>query len=299
MREYVIITDSCSDLEKCYRDEYGIRYVSNTYSYNGKTFLADLDWKEQSPKEFYDVMRSGARIITSQVNASEYYKAFEEAIKEGYDVLLVSVSSGLSSSYNVSLKVRDELLEKYKEAKIICVDTLRACLGLSLLCIRAAELKNEGKSIEEVANWIENNKQTVHQEGTVDKLVYLKQAGRVSATSAFFGGLLNIKPLIISDIRGKNAAVEKVKGRKASFIRIAERIKERITDVPYQRILLGHADCLEEAEELKKIILDILPNKNIDVRLSYIGQMIGASVGPGMVGIYFWGVAETYDSEVK
>lgn len=299
MRDFVIITDSCSDLEKKWRDKYDIRYVANTYSFNGKTVPASLDWEGVSAKEFYDIMRGGSRIITSQVNDSEYYKAYEKAINEGKDILSISVSTGLSSSYNVSLRVREEMIKKYPDSKIICIDTLRACFGLALLCIRAGELKEEGKNIDEIAQWIEKNKQNVHQEGTVDKLVYLKQAGRISATSAFFGGLLNIKPLIISDIRGKNVAVEKVKGRRQSFLRIAERIKERITDVSYQKIYIGHADCLEEALELKNIILDVIPNKNVDIYLAYIGQMVGASVGPGMLGIYFWGTKETFDSEAK
>lgn len=128
--------------------------------------------------------------------------------------------------------------------------------------------------------------------------VILKQAGRVSATSAFFGGLLNVKPIIISDVNGANVAVEKVKGRKASFIRIAERIKEKIVDVPHQRILLGHADCLDDALELKRIIQETISQK-LDIRISYIGQIIGASTGPGTLGVYFYGTEETYDSDKK
>lgn len=299
MKKYIIITDSCCDLEKELRDQYDIHYVPNTYSYDGKTFESSLDFEGTTVKDFYDIMRNGTRIITSQVNSICYREAFEKAILEGYDVLSISTSGGLSSSFKASCVVRDELLNKYPESKIICIDTLRACLGQGLLCIRASELRNEGKTIEEVADWIEKNKLTVHQEGTVDKLIYLKQAGRISAASAFFGGLLNIKPLIISDIHGKNVAVEKVKGRRASFIRIAERIKERITDVPYQRIFIGHADCIEDALEFKEILANTIDISNIDVRISYIGQMIGSTVGPGMIGIYYYGVAETYNSEEK
>lgn len=298
MKKYIIITDSCSDLEKEFRDKYNIRYAHNTYSVNGSVSDANLDWEDRSPKEFYEIMRSGNRVATSQVNVNEYRKVFSRAIKEGYDILSLSVSTRLSSSYNISLQVAKELLESNPDTKIICIDTKNACLGLALLCIRAAELQEEGKTIEEVAKWIEDNKQTVHQEATVEKLVYLKQAGRVSATSAFFGGLLNVKPIIISDVNGANVAVEKVKGRKASFIRIAERIKEKIVDVPYQRILLGHADCLDDALELKRIIQETISQK-LDIRISYIGQIIGASTGPGTLGVYFYGTEETYDSDKK
>lgn len=299
MKRFIIITDSCSDLPKKYRDEFNIRYVKNSYSYDGKTFYADLDWSDESPKEFYDIMRFGKRIITSQVNINEYVNAFTEAIKEGYDILSLSVTTALSSSYNTSLKAKEEVLKLYPDSKIVCVDTKRACFGLALICIEAGKLQKEGKNIQEIVKWIEENKQCVHQEGTVDKLIYLKQAGRVSAASAFFGGILNIKPLIIADVNGNNVAVEKVKGRRVSFERIAERISERITDVPYQKMFIGHADCLDEANILKDIIVSKLNNKNIDIEIVYIGQMIGASVGPGMVGIYFWGVPETYNLEEK
>ena len=299
MRKYIIITDSCSDLSKEYREKYDIKYLPNTYSYDGKTFEANLDWNEKDAKEFYDIMRNGTRILTSQVNATKYEEAFEKAIAEGYDVLSISTSSGLSSSYKTSCMVRDQILAKYQDAKIICIDSLISCLGQALICIHAAELRDEGKSIEEVAEWVEKNKLKMHQEATTDKLIYLKQAGRVSAASAFFGGLLNIKPIIISDIHGKNVAVEKVKGRKASFIRIAQRIKERIVDVPYQRIFIGHADCLEDALEFKKILEETIDISKIEVHISYICQLIGASVGPGMIGVYYYGVEETYDSEGK
>ncbi len=298
MKKYVIFTDSCSDLEKEFRDEFNIRYVPNGYSINGKNYVASLDWTEHSPKEFYDIMRRGQRILSSQVNAVSFKEEFEKAINEGYDILYIGCSSALSSSVKTSYIVRDELLEKYPDTKIICIDALRACSGQGLLVIRAGELQKEGKSIDEVANWIEENKLTMHQEGSVDKLTWLKQAGRVSAVSAFFGGLLNIKPLIISDIHGKNVAVEKVKGRRASFVRIAQRIKERIVDVPYQRIVVCHADSYDDALEMKKIILDTL-QKDYDIRITHICQPVGTAVGPGMIGVYFYGVKETYDSEAK
>ena len=299
MKKFIIITDSCSDLEKKYRDQYDIQYIPNTYSFNGREVSADLDWKEVSEKEFYDLMRDGIRILTAQVTAAKYREAFENAIKEGYDVLSISCSSALSSGVKSSYIIRDELLAKYPEAKIICIDSLMSCSGLGLLCMRASELRSEGKTIEEVAKWVEDNKLNMHQEAVADKLIYLKRAGRVSAASAFFGGLLNIKPLIISDVRGRNAAVEKVKGKKAAFERIAERIKERIVDVPYQRIFIGHADYEEGALELKQVILDRLGNPSIDIHVCYIGPMVGASVGPGTIGVYFYGTEETYDSEVN
>ena len=199
---------------------------------------------------------------------------------------------------NTALAVnnKEEILEKHPEAKIICVDTLRACYALALLCIRAAELRAEGKTIEETAAWIEENRLTVNMIGSVDKLTYLKQAGRVSATSAFFGGLLNIKPIIIADAKGRNFAVEKVKGRRTSLNRIAEMLQENYLEQPYQRIMISHADCLEEAEELKRLCEEKI-GKALTVHIGYVGSCVGASVGPGMLGVYFFGKEVTVNKE--
>lgn len=295
MREYVIITDSCSDLDKKKREEYNIEYVPMHYTYNGKEVVALLDWEELPPKDFYDVMRSGTRIFTSQVNALDYKETFEKWLNAGYDVLYISCSSALSASIKSSLLVRDELMNAYPDAKIICVDSLCACMGLGLLTIRAAELREEGKTIEETAAWIEKNRNTMHQECTVDSLQYLKQAGRVSAASAFFGGILNVKPIIISDAIGRNNAVEKVKGKKKAFSRIVERVKEQFEQVPYQRVFISHADCIDAAEEMKELILKALPN--VEVEIGYIGPIIGATVGPGTIGVYFYGKEVTYGKE--
>ncbi len=296
MRDYVIITDTGCDLEGGFREQFGIEYVPMHYSFEGKDYEADLDWKNFTAKEFYNHMRDGKRFITAQVNANSYRTAFEKAISEGKDVLYLGTSSALSASVKSSCVVRDELLKKYPEAKIVCLDMLRACYALGLLAIRASELRAEGKTIEETAQWLEENKLTVHMEGTVDKLIYLKQAGRVSAASAFFGGLLNIKPIIIADALGRNFAAEKVKGRLNAFQRIADRVAESFEDVPYQRVFISHADCLEEAEEFKNVILSKL-GRDVEVHIGYVGPCVGSSVGPGMLGVYYYGKKVTTNQE--
>lgn len=298
MKKFVIITDSCSDLEKELRVKYDIDYVPMHYRIDGVDHIASLDWEELSAPDFYNVMRGGKRIYTAQVNAIDYKEKFESYLQKGFDILSISCSSALSNSVNSSYAVRDELLGKYPEAKIICVDSLNSCSGQGILCLKASELRSEGKTIEEVAEWVTSHRKIMHQEATVDKLTYLKQAGRVSATSAFFGGLLSVKPIIISDVNGQNVSVEKVKGRKTSFVRLAERVKERYLDLPYQKVHIGHADCLEEALELKKIVLETL-GKDVEIHVSYIGPIVGASVGPGTLAVYFFGVEETHDSLAK
>lgn len=298
MKNFVIVSDSCCDLDANMRKKYNIDYIPMHMTANGKEYVADLDWKELSVKEFYDIMRGGTRIFTTQVNAQEYITAFEKYIKAGYDILSISCSSALSASVKASYVARDELLKKYSDSKIICIDPLTSCYGLGMLCIRAAELRSEGKTIEEVASWIEENKLTVNQECTPETLSYMKQAGRVSASTAFFGGLFNIKPIIISDAKGQNAAVEKVKGRSASIERIAERIKEEYIDVPYQKIFICHADSPNDAEKLKMAIIDKLGlGQNVEIHVGNLGPIIGATVGPGTIAAYFYGKEVTYNKE--
>ena len=297
MANYVIITDSSCDLDKEIRNKYQIEYVPMHFSIDGKDYDADLDWKTISVKDFYDTMRKGKRVFTAQVNAEEYKIAFEKYLLEGYDILSISCSSGLSASVKASYVARDELLAKYPDRKIICIDSLISCAGTGILSIKASEMRAEGKTIEEVATWIEEHKLNVRQEGTVDKLSYLKQAGRISAAAAFFGGLLSVKPIVISDVKGRNVSIEKVKGRKESIKRIAERVAENYMPTEYKGIFILHADCLEDALLLKSEVTSRVSISEEDIHFGYIGPIIGASCGPGMMGVYFYGDKETYDVE--
>ncbi len=299
MKQFAIMSDSSCDLSKENRTRYNIDYIDMRILYDDKDIPADLDWKVLGIKEFYDLMRSGVRMRTSQVNAAEFEIAFEKYIREGRDVLYLACSSALSSSYKQSLIAREKVLEKYPEAKVICVDTRRACHALGILCLTAADLRAEGRSIEEIADYIEKHKQEVHQFGAVDSLVYLKRAGRVNALSAVFGGLLQVKPIIIADVSGANLAVEKVKGRKNSIVRIAEMVAEVYTDHEHQRIFVVHADCEEEAKQLKELIRERIPDKEIPINIEPLGPIIGGSTGPGMIAAYCYGKEVTIDGGKK
>ena len=295
MKKWVIVTDSCSDLNKEMREKYNIDYARLTYSFDGRQVVADLDWPEISAHEFYDIIRGGTRIISSQASTRTFCELFEKYAKDGYDILYIGCSSALSGSVVQSYPARDEIMNKYGN-KIICIDSLISSHGQGLLCVVAAELKEGGATIDEVAEWVEKNKLTVNQEGSVEKLIYLKQAGRVSATSAFFGGLLNIKPIIISDAKGANVAVEKVKGRLNSIKRAVERLMENWVDCEHQKIFIGHADCLEDAKIIEAEIRKALGDKRVEICIDYIGPCVGASVGPGMYGIYYFGKEVTLNA---
>ena len=289
MKKYVIVTDSCSDLEKELREKYDIDYIPMHITSGDEEYLADLDWGQISVKDFFDSMRAGKIYKTAQITEKQYTEAYEKYINDGYDILSISCSSALSASVKASQKVAEDLMAKYPDSKIVCIDSLSACYGLGLLCITASELRKEGKSIEETAAYIEENKLKMNQECTVEKLTYLKNAGRVSAASAFFGGLLSVKPIIISDAKGINNAVEKVKGRKAAIARVAERVAEEYIKGPYQKVYFEHADCIEDLEVLKDLVLSKIDTNGVEIHVGTLGPIIGASAGPGTVAVFFFG----------
>lgn len=295
MKKYIIVTDSCSDLDKEIRTRYDIEYLPMRVIHDNVDLPASLDWEYISAKDFYDKMRQGTRFTTAQVTANEYKEYFEKCVNDGFDVLSISCSSALSGSFKASENARNEVLAKYPEAKIVCIDGLNACIGLGMLCITAAEMRACGKTIEETAKWLEKHRLEIHQYALADDLVYLRRAGRVSATSAVFGGMLKIKPIIISDANGQNVASEKVKGRQAAIKRLIEHFtQEYKKDWPYQKIAISHADCLEEAELLRDKIKELMPDKNVEILFGYIGPIIGATTGPGTLALYFYGDEITF-----
>ncbi len=287
MREIVIFGDSTCDLDKEMREKYGLEYVHMNYVLEGKEYPASLDWESLSVKDFYNEMRSGKRITTTQVPANVFEEAFEEAIKAGKDVLYIGCSSALSGSVNQGTIVAKDLLEKYPDAKIRCVDALDSSFGQGILLMWASNMRAEGKDVDEIADYIEANRNKVHQIATVGNLTWLKKAGRVTASSAFFGNLIGIKPIIISDAKGQNYAVKKVKGAQAAKEEIANMVAAEIVDAESQTVYISHADDEAAAAQLKDLILAKVNCK--DVVYGYIGPIVGASVGPGTTNVYFIG----------
>lgn len=284
MKKFVIVSDSSCELTAEERKKYDIEYLPMYVTYNNESVYADLDWSELPAKEFYDIMRGGTRIFTSQVTAIDYQERFESYVKAGYDVLSISCSSGLSASIKASHVAREEVLKQYPDAKIFCVDSLICSGGLAMLCIHASKLRAEGKTIEETAAAIEELKWNINQAGTVDDLKFLKAAGRISASKALFGTLLNVKPIIVSNQQGENVSVEKAKGRMNSFRRLAELIAEWYTGTTVTDVYLAHADCLADAEKVKAHLAEKLPNVNVHV--SILNPVVGASCGPNTLIAY-------------
>lgn len=287
MRDFIILTDSTSDLGKEICEKYQIEYAAMNIVYNGKEMKASLDWDEYTPKELYDVMRRGTRVMTNQVPAVTFENIFTKYAKENKDVLYISCSSALSGSINTARIVKDDVIDKYPEMKIICVDSLISCLGQGLLTIDASKKRSEGKTIEEVADYLNQNKLKMNQFATVESLEYLKRAGRVKTSTAFFGNIFSVKPIIISDVKGQNYAYKKIKGRRASLLELVESVNQRIVDPENQIIGIGHADSIEDANFIKEHLEKEI--KCAGFYVNYIGPIVGASVGPGTVSVFFKG----------
>ena len=289
MNKIAIITDSSCNLNSKLKGQFGVDYiVPMHFILDGKVYDASGDWELMSAKEYYDNMRNGKILKSSLITANEYEEAFKKFLDEGYDVLSISCTSALSSSVRESYKARDNLKGKYPNQRIICVDSANCTFSLAMILKEASRLRSEGKKIDEIVDWIDENKLNFNEVGTVDKLTYLRLAGRISASAAFFGGMLGVKPIVVYDLEGHNVAVQKVKGRKKSLETVADYIKKYAIVGSYNTIYIAHADCEEDAKELSQMIQDRFEEK-LEFVFDYIESGVGSSVGPGTLILGFYG----------
>ncbi|MFR7855144.1 MAG: DegV family protein [Acutalibacteraceae bacterium] len=292
MNKVKIITDSCSDLSGELLTKYDIDYAKMTTVCEGVQQEASLLWEYYSPKELYDKIRNGIRVTTTQVPPEEFTRIFDLYIND-YDIVYIGCSTKQSGSVNTAAVIAKQYKEKYPDSSIYCIDSLNASIGEGMLAIKAAEMRDEGKSAKEIFDSVSAMRNNVREFITVHTLEYLRRCGRVKATAAFFGNLMGVKPILISDANGVQTPVKKVKGRKNSFAEIVNLMKENITDSENQTIYLVHADCdPAEIEALKNETLSKIKCK--DVLLLYIGPIIGASVGPDAIGLFAFGTEVTY-----
>ena len=292
MKDFVIFGDSTCDLDLATRQEFGVDYIPMSYIVDEQEYPASLDWESHSYKDFYDLMRSGKRIFTAQIAINTCREKFLSAIEAGKDVVYITCSSALSSSYQTACVIAKEMEEAHPGAKIYCVDSLISILGQGLLVLEAARQRQAGKSAEETAAYIESIRLNVNMVGYTDSLEYLRRAGRVKASSAFFGNLFGVKPILISDRQGNNYALKKVKGAAATRATAAQMIAEAMTEAS-DTLYIAHADCLEEAEALKAAILSCCSFRKVHVGI--VGPIVGASVGPGTVAAFILGKEVTIE----
>ena len=293
MKNFVIVTDSTCDLNAEIREKYSIDYIKMAYIIDEETYPASLDWESHSAHEFYELMRNGKYVRTVQITRETTLDCFKKHLDAGSDIIYITCSSALSGSYNFGCLMARELSEEYPEQKIYCVDSLISSLGQAMLVIKACQLKEEGKGIDEVYEWLLANRLCVNQYGTVESLEYLRRVGRVKASKAFFGNLFGVKPIILSDIKGQNFAFKKVKGALNARKEIAALICEAAENPESETLYISHADSLEAAEALRDEIFAIHPFK--DCCIGILGPIVGASVGPGTIIAFSFGKEVTVE----
>lgn len=284
MRDYVITVNSTVDLPKEWLEERNVPVVPLRYTIDGQTYE---DMSGLTAKEFFDKLREGKMSVTSQLNPEEARAALEPFLKEGKDILHLAFSSGLSGTCNSMKIAGEELKEEYPEAKIIVIDTLCACLGEALLLYKALQQKEAGKTIEEAAAWVEENKLHICHDVTVDDLNHLHRGGRVSKATAVVGTMVKIKPIIHMDDNGKLQVVGKERGRKKSLNKIVDMAVEQSEGWDNDIIMITHGDCIEDAEYVAGLVREKMGIDNI--LINNIGTVIGSHTGPGVVAVFCMG----------
>lgn len=282
----ILFTDSCCDLPISFVNENNIQVMPIIVNINGEDIPDDLG-KSISHKDFYSLIRNGKLPKTSQVNVDTFERNFKKYVREGYSIIYIGFSSALSGCVNSARLAKEIIDEEIKDADITIVDTKSASMGLGLLVYYVANMLKEGKSKEDIVNWLENNKLKVNHWFTVDDLNHLKRGGRVSSTVAIVGTMLSIKPIMHVDNEGRLIPISKVKGRKKAIKVLCDKLKEKIVDSENQTVFISHGDCIQEAENLKGLILSEVKVKEIII--NNIGPAVGSHSGPGTLALFFIG----------
>lgn len=282
--KYIISTDSTADLPDSYIKEHGIAIQFLSYAFGDEVYGAG---NQMEPHAFYERMRSGEMPTTNACIPNEVQHSFETYLAEGYDILHISFSSGLSASYNNARIAANELMEQYPERKILLIDSLCASLGQGLLVHYAVTMKENGKTMEEVAEWLEQNKLHLCHQFTVDDLYHLHRGGRVSKATAILGTLINVKPVLHVDDEGHLTSVCNVRGRKKSLIKLVDNMEAQIEGFQNDIIFISHGDCLEDAEFVAALVRERFGIENI--MINYVSPTIGSHSGPGTVALFHLG----------
>ena len=284
MSEFKIITDSGCDLPQQLLSQLDVQTVPLIVNFKGEDREDTVD---VGIKEMYAGLRSGEAATTSAINPDRWMEKMEGVLAQGMDVLTITFSSGLSTTYQSAVIAGNELKEKYPDRKIFVVDSLAASLGQGLLIWYACKKKEAGLSIEELAAWVEENRLHLCHWFTVDDLMYLKRGGRVSAATALVGTMLQIKPVLHVDDEGHLINVSKARGRKASIQALAQKAVELGGNYDNSTVFICHGDCIEDAEYLASLMKEKCGAK--EVFIGYTGAVIGSHSGPGTLALFFMG----------
>lgn len=288
MRSFEIFADSASNLTDEIIEKYNIGIVPYTCSVDGK----DIECYEKGvpfaeiANKIYAAMREGAETKTTLVNAQKIIDAVTPTLKAGRDVMFVTISSNMSGTYNQALMAKEQLNEKFPERKFVPVDSFHASMGEGLHVLQAARMAEKGATIEECKKWIDDNRLNMHGVCTVENLKYLKRGGRISATLAIAGTILNIKPVIYGDENGQLAFLCNERGRKKAIAKMIEIFKDNVIDPENQTIAIAHADCYSDALEIAERVKDLGAT---DVIINDYDICTGTHGGPGILALFFLG----------
>ena len=285
MHDFVIVTDSSADLPASLVQDMGVEVLPLSFTVQGKTYHNYPDDREMDPKVFYKMLRDGEMATTSAVNVAEYTAMLEPLLQAGKDVLVLAFSSGLSTTYQSSVIAVNDLIERYPDRKLLTVDTLCASMGQGLLVWLAVQEQRKGKTMEEVRDWVEENKLHLCHWFTVDDLHFLKRGGRISAATAVVGTMLSIKPVLHVDDEGHLISMGKARGRTGSLTALVDHMEQTVTDV--DTVFISHGDCLADAEKVPDDVKKRFGTQNVVI--NNIGPVIGAHSGPGTVALFFLG----------
>jgi DegV family protein with EDD domain len=294
MSNYLITCCSTVDMPLDYMQRRNIPYICFHFNLDGKEYPDDLG-QTISFEEFYAKITAGAMPTTSQINVGEFITFFEPFLAQGKDILHISLSSGLSGTYNSAVLAREQLLQKYPPQKLFIVDSLGASSGYGLLVDLALDMMKKGASLEETHEWIENNKLNIHHWFFSTDLTHYKRGGRISTTSAVMGNLLNICPLMNMDHFGKLIPSEKIRGKKRVILEIVQRMEEHAQNgTNYSgKCFICHSACYDDARQVANLVEERFPNLNGKVMINSIGTVIGSHTGPGTVALFFLGDKRT------
>ena len=287
MRDYVILTDSCCDLTAEEITELGLTVLPLTYTLDGVNHKNDVFHPEMSNKEFFQKIREGSDCSTSAVSVGEFHDAMRPILESGTDILCVSFSSALSTTYQSACIAAEDLWPEFPEAKIIVIDSLSASRGQGMLLWYTAQEKKKGKTIEELADYVRETLPHQCHWFTVDDLNHLKRGGRVSPATALLGTMLNIKPVLHVDNEGHLIPMEKVRGRRQSLDSLVRHMEKTAVNPGEQVIFISHGDCADDAEYVARQIRERIPVR--EIRIHSIGPVIGTHSGPGTVALFFLG----------
>lgn len=302
MSEFVILSDQSCDLDAALRARFGVADVIPGYvTYpDGHTEVADLDWKKITPEDFFKAIADHpTEFKTSAVGPDVILDTYLPFLKEGKDILIVTLSSGMSSTYQNCLFAAEMAMERFPERKVIVVDSMRYSTALSLMLVYAHKLQQEGKSLLETAHWLEEHRDCFHEMGPLDDMFFLSRVGRISASKAVMGTLVGIKPMADFDRNGMSRVIGKAKGYNRAFRATVGYMKATIKEPEKQIVFVAHSNRFEKAQKLAQMIEQEIGPKEIII--NSVGQACGVNIGPGLIATFYFGdpISEGLQEETR